>query len=344
MFPSLIKIGSMTINIYGIFVGLAIFFGIFVFWNSARKEGFDKEKVLDFSILSLAVAFLISRLSALILSRFNFNSAIGDLDIFLGIGAFLIFSYLFIKREQWSLLKIGDKIVPAVVISLSVLHLGLFFRPSDRLLNLIFTFIFIAAYGLILAITRRKIKTGFVLFYGGIFILGAFWLLTFAERGFFGLTQISALAFIIFTVLELKKRLYYFEDLKNMKEILKAEFLEKLKGKLVHQQAEVEAQEKKLAGEDPFLEPNRADSNAEMMDEADEEIGHSWTQSTLSSLTETKDQIIKALARFKSGSYGTCEKCKEPIDKARLEAFPAATYCLKCEEHREDKATDEETQ
>jgi DnaK suppressor protein len=38
--------------------------------------------------------------------------------------------------------------------------------------------------------------------------------------------------------------------------------------------------------------------------------------------------IEHAVARMDNGSYGTCEACGRPIDPARLEARPAARFCV----------------
>lgn len=40
------------------------------------------------------------------------------------------------------------------------------------------------------------------------------------------------------------------------------------------------------------------------------------------------DEIDAAVARLDAGSYGLCEVCGRPIGDARLEAMPAARYCL----------------
>ena len=40
--------------------------------------------------------------------------------------------------------------------------------------------------------------------------------------------------------------------------------------------------------------------------------------------------IDYALRQAQNGAYGTCERCGEPIDPARLEALPETTLCLKC--------------
>ncbi len=38
-----------------------------------------------------------------------------------------------------------------------------------------------------------------------------------------------------------------------------------------------------------------------------------------------------ALSKIANGTYGICDNCKKPIEKERLEAYPAATTCLKCD-------------
>ena len=43
---------------------------------------------------------------------------------------------------------------------------------------------------------------------------------------------------------------------------------------------------------------------------------------------QTLAQIDRALARLDAGSYGTCERCGEPIAAERLRARPWATLCI----------------
>jgi DnaK suppressor protein len=39
-------------------------------------------------------------------------------------------------------------------------------------------------------------------------------------------------------------------------------------------------------------------------------------------------KIEKALTRMDEGTYGTCERCGKPIEKARLQALPYADLCI----------------
>ncbi len=42
-------------------------------------------------------------------------------------------------------------------------------------------------------------------------------------------------------------------------------------------------------------------------------------------------RVNESLKKIKQDKYGICEKCKKPISKGRLEAYPQAKYCLKCQ-------------
>lgn len=42
-------------------------------------------------------------------------------------------------------------------------------------------------------------------------------------------------------------------------------------------------------------------------------------------------QIDAALKRIEDGSYGTCQRCGQPIAAERLEALPYAAYCITCQ-------------
>lgn len=49
------------------------------------------------------------------------------------------------------------------------------------------------------------------------------------------------------------------------------------------------------------------------------------------------DQVKRAIARIDEGGYGTCESCGNPIDAARIKAFPRVLMCLDCK--RRDERT-----
>jgi DnaK suppressor protein len=51
-------------------------------------------------------------------------------------------------------------------------------------------------------------------------------------------------------------------------------------------------------------------------------------------LAETLTDIEDALAKFDDGTYGECESCHRRIPEARLEAMPAARFCIECASKR----------
>lgn len=52
------------------------------------------------------------------------------------------------------------------------------------------------------------------------------------------------------------------------------------------------------------------------------------TERLANSLRETLDEVEHALAKVDDGTYGLCEECNEAIAAARLEAMPAARFCI----------------
>ena len=53
--------------------------------------------------------------------------------------------------------------------------------------------------------------------------------------------------------------------------------------------------------------------------------------------------IQDALARVEAGTYGLCLRCGKPIDRRRLEAFPAARYDLEHQAEQERRRGAPET-
>jgi RNA polymerase-binding protein DksA len=49
------------------------------------------------------------------------------------------------------------------------------------------------------------------------------------------------------------------------------------------------------------------------------------------------DQTTRAIRRIDDGNYGTCERCGNPIEAARLKALPHALLCMDCK-RREERA------
>ena len=51
--------------------------------------------------------------------------------------------------------------------------------------------------------------------------------------------------------------------------------------------------------------------------------------SLVNNLRDLMEKIEKALTKIDEGTYGLCDRCGKPIEKARLKALPYANLCLK---------------
>ena len=70
-------------------------------------------------------------------------------------------------------------------------------------------------------------------------------------------------------------------------------------------------------------DPNFADSSQVTAERGETEV-------LATTLTTNLLDVEHALAKFESGTYGICESCHGEIAPARLEAMPAARYCINC--------------
>jgi len=71
-------------------------------------------------------------------------------------------------------------------------------------------------------------------------------------------------------------------------------------------------------------------------------IDQAWDENEIRLLDRLSDtylreteRIAMALGRIVAGTYGLCRACHQPIEKARLDAFPATEFCIGCQDMRE---------
>ena len=69
-------------------------------------------------------------------------------------------------------------------------------------------------------------------------------------------------------------------------------------------------------------------SDQHMADVGTETFDREKDLSILEQIEAELADVEHALRRLDDGSYGTCEACGKVIDDARLEALPAARFCL----------------
>ncbi|MCS7093245.1 MAG: TraR/DksA C4-type zinc finger protein [Patescibacteria group bacterium] len=117
-----------------------------------------------------------------------------------------------------------------------------------------------------------------------------------------------------------------------MEKKLSKKFIQKQRDRLIKEREKLISQIATLKKDDPFADPDHASDNAAVDTDVREQIGHETIQAEIDDLEKRIREIDKALMKInKSGSYGICELCREPIPIARLEILPEAAYCVDCE-------------
>jgi RNA polymerase-binding protein DksA len=109
--------------------------------------------------------------------------------------------------------------------------------------------------------------------------------------------------------------------------------LDELRASLLKEQEELQAQLAEI--ETSTFSTNQSDLTGETG--YDEEYADSGTatferEKDLSLENNVRDllaKIEKALVRMDEGTYGICERCGNPIEKARVKALPYASLCIK---------------
>jgi DnaK suppressor protein len=71
-------------------------------------------------------------------------------------------------------------------------------------------------------------------------------------------------------------------------------------------------------------------------DLADRDLQSEMTALDAARAMEELSQIVAARRRLKLGQYGQCGNCGKPIDLRRLEALPAAPFCVACQTANEE--------
>jgi DnaK suppressor protein len=109
--------------------------------------------------------------------------------------------------------------------------------------------------------------------------------------------------------------------------------IEDLRASLLKEQEELRSQLAELEAS------TFSDSQSELTGEAafDEEFADAGTAtfererdlSLENNVRDLLEKIDKALSRMDEGTFGFCERCGKPIEKARIKALPYASLCIK---------------
>jgi DnaK suppressor protein len=71
------------------------------------------------------------------------------------------------------------------------------------------------------------------------------------------------------------------------------------------------------------------------MEEAQARMDADLVITCLNASWKTVQEIQDAIDRVKTGEYGLCQACGDPITPKRLQAIPWARYCVPCQEEME---------
>ncbi len=114
--------------------------------------------------------------------------------------------------------------------------------------------------------------------------------------------------------------------------MLTPERIERLRGYLLEEQANLRQQLASLAGA-------AQEANIGLGNHMAEDASAAFDQAANVSLHRghelTLEQVDAALHKMTHGTYGRCERCGQEIDFARLKAMPQATLCMSCQRQAE---------
>lgn len=328
MIPESINQGSGNISTILIFGVIGFVCWVFILWGESKKDGFNTQRFLDLSFISLIISGLLTYIIFRIVSWLKiyhpYHAVLSvDEELLYSISVF-VFSllpiYYYRKKYNWSVYRILDIYSLGFSILLLIMSIGRYLISGQRE----YAILSFAVSVLYLLIIRRR---GYRFVSGMVFSAFCFFLsaslIIFLRRG--GSLLFASILFTIGVVN------LYFRGKKNMsKNILPDHLLERLRIKLINKDKRLSQQQKSLLQNDPYLQHGRATDNAETLDDVLEDTGKNVTDAMLHSVKGVRVQVRKALARINIGKYGKCEVCGNPIDKARLEVYPEATTCIDC--------------
>jgi RNA polymerase-binding transcription factor DksA len=329
LLPQTISILGQQIPSITVFLAAAFVYFFFVVWYEGKKDGFDIENLFNIFFVSIILASGISfalwrylHWSAI----YAYNSPLLKIETNLfALTVFyimlLITACLYARRLRWSYFKIADILALAVSFVVMFYALGNFFvYGGAKYVIMVLTILLLNR--LILVYRSYKFSSGISF---GILntLLGLYIFFFYFVSGHL---LVGVLLVTISSVL-----LYLRFKEGNMNTSLPADLLKHLKNKLINKENELKRQDKLLKEEDPYMQPGRAEENAEIMDEAIlEDSRRELTDASRGTIASILVQVRKALAYIKMGKYGICEVCGKAIDKARLKIYPEATKCTDC--------------
>jgi|SRR3989344_8890805 len=112
---------------------------------------------------------------------------------------------------------------------------------------------------------------------------------------------------------------------------LTKEQIVQLKRTLFKEETRLQATIDRLKKQDPFNDPDHANDNAAVDTDVREQMGHETIAAEIDALHKKLVLVHQALSKIEKGTYGFCEKTKQPIPFARLKLVPEARYSMEYE-------------
>ncbi len=134
MHPILLKIGSLTLYTYGLFVGLGFLTAVFVASQRAKKYNIKSEQMSDLFFVILVAAIIGARLLYVAINFSEFSGHFidifkiwnGGLVFYGGFIAALAAAIVYIKRTGLLMWQTGDIIAPGIALGHAIGRLGCF--------------------------------------------------------------------------------------------------------------------------------------------------------------------------------------------------------------------------
>ncbi len=323
-----------NLNIFGLFMFLGGLLCLFGVWYEGKKDGFDDEKLFDLFLISFFSALIFGKIAFFLLyptlvkdindvAEFIFSAKI---NFAVSIVVFVYVAIALAKKWKWSPYRVLDIFALGLSFLASIVALGYVVYTQQPKYLFVFT-LYILFYSVFSTLRNHKVKSGLT--------FSAFCAFTSIILYFiFGAALLPI--YLLLITIGLVVILVRFK--KNMSNHLSADFIEKMKQKLLSKDKELAKEEADIKASDPYLTyEDRENDNAELVEDATEDMMHDTQQMSLGIVQKSRAQIAKALNKISGGTYGVSDVSGKPIPQERLEAFPEATTLVE----EQDPASDE---
>ena len=133
MKPILFEIWGIKVYGYGTMIAIGIIVAVMLFSNRAKKKGYEEEKILDMSILAIALGVVGGKLLYIITDIKNITTnAVSLKEIGMGFVVYgsiiggVLGAYLYCRMKKWKALKVFDIVIPSLPLAQGFGRIGCF--------------------------------------------------------------------------------------------------------------------------------------------------------------------------------------------------------------------------